>query len=351
MNRRIITTLIVNDYKNLIRDKFVSIMSILGLALFILFYFLMPNNIDETIEIGVYAPHASNMYKNIPEKALIIREAKTENELKQSIIDKKFFIGISIPDDLLKAAMSGNRPKIFVYHSSGITDEIQEMITVLIGEIVNEMSGYKISIENIEMVLGPDMGGKQIPYRDRLLPCLVFMLLISEIIGLTNLITSELRMGTIQALMTTPMKVVDFFIGKGISGIFLGLSQIALLMILTKSLNQNMSIIVTALLLGSMMVTGLAFIIASISKDMMSVIGWSTLLMIVLVIPPFIVIFPGPVSGWIKTIPSFFLVDVLHRAVNFDIGWRGNVKNILLLSGFNIVFVFTGIVTLKRKVK
>ena len=136
-----------------------------------------------------------------------------------------------------------------------------------------------------------------------------------------------------------------------ITGVFLAFSPAVLLMVITGSLTQNVLLIITSLLLGSIMVTGLAFFIASISKDMMSVIAWGTLLMIVLFIPAFTVIFPGPVSGWIKVIPSFFLVDTLHRAVNFDIGWSGNLNNIMFLIGFNIIFVFLGIITLKRKVR
>jgi len=39
----------------------------------------------------------------------------------------------------------------------------------------------------------------------------------------------------------------------------------------------------------------------------------------------------------------------LNRAINFDIGWGDNLNNIMFLMGFNIVFVFLGIITLKRR--
>lgn len=352
MNWRTIKTLIAKDFKLFFRNKFFGIMTIFGIILYLVFYFIMPNAVDETIEIGFYAPHAFNMFnENIQEEGLIIRNMKSEDELKQAVIDKELHIGISIPEDIQKSLLSGKKPQIFVYYSSDLPDEIKEMYTILIGEMINRMSGFKIDIDEVEIVLGPDMGGKQIPYRDRMLPLFAVMLLITETLGLANLITSELEDGTIQALLTTPMKVTDLFVGKGITGVFLAFSPAVLLMIITGSLTQNVLLIITSLLLGSIMVTGLAFFIASISKDMMSVIAWGTLLMIVLFIPAFTVIFPGPVSGWIKVIPSFFLVDTLHRAVNFDIGWSGNLNNIMFLIGFNIIFVFLGIITLKRKVR
>ena len=351
MNWRTIKTLIAKDFKLFFRNKFFGVMTIFGIILYLVFYFIMPNTVDEKIEIGLYAPQALSMFYENIEEGLIIRNMKSEDELKQAVIDKELHIGISIPEDIQKSLLSGKKPQIFVYYSSDLSDEIKEMYTILIGEMINQMSGFKIDIDEVEIVLGPDMGGKQIPYRDRMLPLFAVMLLITETLGLANLITSELEDGTIQALLTTPMKVTDLFVGKGVTGVFLAFSPAVLLMIITGSLTQNVLLIITSLLLGSIMVTGLAFFIASISKDMMSVIAWGTLLMIVLFIPAFTVIFPGPVSGWIKVIPSFFLVDTLHRAVNFDIGWSGNLNNIIFLIGFNIVFVLLGIITLKRKVK
>lgn len=351
MNWRTNKTIIAKDFKLFFRNKFFSIMTTFGIIIYLVFYFIMPNTVDEKIEIGLYAPQAfSIFYENI-EEGLIIRNMKNEDELKQAVTDKELHIGISIPEDIQKSLISGKKPQIFVYYSSDLSDEIKEMYTILIGEMINEMSGFEIDIDQVEIVLGPDMGGKQIPYRDRMLPLFAVMLLVTETLGLANLITSELESGTIQALLTTPMKVIDLFVGKGVTGVFLAFSPAALLMIITGSLTQNVLLIITSLLLGSIMVTGLAFFIASISKDMMSVIAWGTLLMIVLFIPAFTVIFPGPVSGWIKAIPSFFLVDTLHRAVNYDIGWSGNLNNIMFLIGFNIVFVLLGIITLKRKVK
>lgn len=352
MSWQIIKLLVIKDFILFFRDKFFGVMTVFGIVFYLFVYFIMPNTVSETIEIGLYAPQASIMFnKKIEVEGLIIRHVQTEDELKQAVTDKELHIGISIPGDIRKSLIPGKKPQIFVYYSSDLPDEIEEIYTILIGEMINQMGGFRLGIDDVQIVLGPDMGGKQIPYRDRMIPLLASMIIMMETLGLANLITSELEIGTIQALLTTPMKVFDLFVGKGITGVLLAFSPAILFMIATGSLTQNILLIILALLLGSIMVTGLAFFIASISKDMMSVIGWGILLMIVLFIPAISIIFPGPVSGWIKVIPSFFLVDILYRAVNFNIGWSGNLNNIMALIGLNIVFVFFGIITLKRKVK
>lgn len=350
MSWRIIRALVIKDIKIFFRDKFFGVMTIFAMALYIVIYFLMPSTMNETIEIGLYVPHAANLFGNIPEhEALIVRTMETEDELKQSIIDKKLYMGISVPDDVLQSVMSGEKPKVFAYYSSEMPDEMKEMYTIFLSEMINEMSGHKLNIDDVEIVLGPDMGGRQIPYSDRMIPLLAFMIIIMETFGLANLIASEVEKETVQALLATPMKVVDLFVGKGITGVSLAFVQVVLFFAVTGSLTRNISLVMLSLLLGSIMVTGLAFLIASISRDLMSVVGWGTLLVIVLGIPAVSIIFPGPVSGWIKVIPSFYLVDTLHRAVNFDIGWNGNATNVLSLVGFNIVFITLGIMTLKRK--
>ena len=352
MSWRIIKLLVIKDFVLFFRDKFFGVMTVFGIVFYLFVYFIMPNTVKETIEIGLYAPQAPIMFnKKLEVEGLIIRHVQTEEELTQAVIDKDLHIGISIPGDIQKSVISDKKPQIVVYYSSDLPDEITEIYTILIGEMINQMSGFKLDINAVNIVLGPDMGGKQIPYKDRLIPLLAFMIIVTETFGLANLITSELETGTIQALLTTPMKVIDLFVGKGFTGVFLVFSPAILLMIVTGSLTQNILLIILTLLLGSIMVTGIAFFIASISKDMMSVIGWGILLMIVLFIPAVSIIFPGPVSGWIKVIPSFFLVDILYRAVNFNVGWSGNLNNILALIGLNIVFVFIGIISLKRKVK
>ncbi|MBN1163372.1 MAG: ABC transporter permease [Candidatus Krumholzibacteriota bacterium] len=350
MNGRIIGTLVASDFRNFIRDKFVSIMMAAGMALFIAIYFLMPGKVEETIKIGLYLPQIPHLTGMLPrEEGVEFYQAQSEEDLKREIMERRILFGISAPGDGGTSLQSGQRPRIFVYYPSDVPDEIKEMGTILVGEMINEAGGYRSGIEAAEIVLGPDMGGKQIPHRNRMLPLLVFVFLISETIGLANLITEEWRGGTVRALLTTPMTGVDFFAAKGITGLWMSLSQIFLLLILTGSLGRNALLIAVTLLLGALMINGAAFVIASASRDMMSVIGWGTLFMMLLAVPAITVMIPGPVAGWIKVIPSYYLVDILHRAINFGISWEGNLRGLLYLGGLDLAFNFLGIVALKRK--
>ena len=110
-------------------------------------------------------------------------------------------------------------------------------------------------------------------------------------------------------------------------------------------------LVLTTLLLGAVLVTGIGFIISSLGKDMMSVMAWGFPALIILFLPTIGVAFPGVVTGWVKVIPSYYLVDTVHRASNFGAGWGDLWPNLLILLAFNLVFVGLGIWSLRRKAR
>ena len=103
------------------------------------------------------------------------------------------------------------------------------------------------------------------------------------------------------------------------------------------------------LLLGAVLVTGISFLIAAQGKDFMSVMAWGFPLLIILMIPSFGIMFPGTITDWIKVIPSYYLVDTVHRVANFGAGWGDIWGNLIVLLGFNLALVWIGVVALGRK--
>lgn len=354
MNWRRITPLISKDILLFAHDKLFAFLTAFCLILFIMIYYILPKTVKETIKIGYYSPSphvVTGTAKEAP--GISIQNVNSDERLKQAVVDKKFHIGISVSGEILKPSDPGKNTQVRLYYSSEIPDEIMETYTIILDEMINRMSGHAAKFNFAETVLGPDMAGKQIPFRDRILPLLVFFMLITGTFILANLITDELENKTMQALLSTPMQVTDVFAGKAVVGVLLSFSQALLMITATGRLAQNPLIITSAMFLGAIMVTGMAFLIASVAKDVMSVVAWGTLVVMILSIPAVTILFPGPVPGWIKAIPSFFIVDTLHRAVNFktEIGWSGHLDNFSLMIAFSIAFIFLGILTLKRKVK
>jgi len=55
------------------------------------------------------------------------------------------------------------------------------------------------------------------------------------------------------------------------------------------------------------------------------------------------------ISGWVKAIPSYYLVDAVHRAANFGSGWGEVWQSLLMLLGFDVAFVWVGVMALRRR--
>jgi len=200
-------------------------------------------------------------------------------------------------------------------------------------------------------VLGTDMAGAQVPQRDRMRSLFAVFILMAETFGLAALLSEEFERRTAWALLVTPVSVKDLFTAKGILGTFLAFSQAVLLLAVVGGLSAHPAIILLSLLLGSVLVTGIAFIMASLGRDFMSVTAWGVPVMVLLVVPAIGVMIPGALSGWIKVIPSYYLTDTIYRVSNYGAGWGDVWNNLAILAGINAVIVAVGIRALRRKLQ
>jgi len=351
MNWRIIRALVSKDYSLFFRNRFYSIVTVLGIVFYIAVYFWMPKSVDESLSIGFYTPVPFPTIEQADEEGLEIHFADSQEELKDAVIEGDYIAGIAFPADMKETLMAGGKPKVTAYFTSDVPLEYKDAIELLIKELIYERTGQELDIAVKEEILGPDMLGMQIPPRDRIRPMLAVLLLIFETFGLASLVTEEVERRTIQALLVTPVSITGFFISKGITGVSLAFIQAVLFMGVTGGMNNQPLIIITTLFLGAVMVTGIGFIIAALSKDFMSVLAWGMVTLIPMFIPSFGVMFPGAVTGWIKYIPSYYLIDTVHRVANFGAGWSDIWTNLLVVVILDLVFIWIGIMLLRRKTR
>lgn len=350
MNTDAIKTLVKKDSSLFMRNKFYSIMTVFGFIIYITIYFLMPSTVDEEMELALYAPVVPPVFEQImAEEGIVIDEFDTEEALITAVEEKEYTAGIVLPADIMEQFAAGQKPDITVYYPPGSLEEIQDAVTALIRELAYIQTGQPLMITVSAEILGPDMLGEQIPIKDRMKPLFALMIVLMEAMGLAALITEEVETGTARALLVTPMKAQDLFISKAVFGIGFAFIQAVLFMALVGGLNTQPLIMLTALMLGAVMITGFAFLIASISKGAMSVMGWSVILMLILMIPAFGIMIPGAITGWGEFIPSYYLADTVHQVANMGAGWGDVGANLLILVAVNIVVLFGGIAALRRR--
>lgn len=352
MNPRIIRTLIANDLSIHFRGV-IGLLNLAGLTMFIVLFFFLPSIVNETFEIGLYSPGASDEFLDqLKNQALKISIKDSEEELKQAILAKKLKIGITLPGEILKGEKATHPvPGVTVYFSSDFPQEFKESIVNIIGELIHMRAGQPLPVRTVPVVLGPDMAGKQIPIRKRLFPLFAVVILIMEILGLADLVTYEVENKTIFALLVTPVKASDLFVAKMVTGTGMAFIQVFLFMAITGGLGEGTLLVIVTLLLGALMVTGLAFLIASVARDFMSVIAWGFLAVFMMSIPPITVLIPGALSQWVKIFPSYYLVDTVNRAVNYSGRWSASWTNLSILFAFDLLFIFLGTRAIRRRIR
>ncbi len=352
MNARIISALVAKDLLLFFRNRFFALITVLGLVFYAVIYFLLPAEVDELLTIGVYGPtFPPEIAKQMEEIELEILRAPSIEALQAAILEGEYNVGAVFPADLASQLASGQRGEMTLYFGSDLPVEVMDYYTMFFREIGYQLSGETINIEAEEVILGPDMAGAQIPQRDRMLPLFAIVVLLTETLGLATLISSEVDRGTLRALLITPMKVRELFAGKMTTGVGLAFFQAAFLMAVMGGLAEQPAAVLLALLLGSVLVTGLAFLMGSAARDMMGVIGWGVPAIVILSIPSFGVVFPGSVSSWVQIIPSYYLVDAVHQLANLGAGWGDVWQNLAILLGFDLALVPLGLITLQRKMR
>jgi ABC-2 type transport system permease protein len=348
-----IAALIQKDLKLYFRNRFFALITALSLVVYFVIYFLAPSTTETQLPLAIWVeePALSLVNQRLQEVGDMVQYS-TEAELSQAVEEGTHAAGLLLTAEDV-AAIGRREPRgVRLLFAPGTPAEVQASYSSVLTIALNDaLSGGDLAtrVRGQEEVLGPDLLGAGLSLRQRLLPMLLLMILVVEVMGLATLIAEERARGTAQALLVTPLSLGGFFASKTIMGVGLAFAQVLLLVLLTGQMVRAPALILVTLLLGSLFVTGLAFLIASVARAMMGVIAWSMLLLVVLAIPAFTILFPGTATAWVDAIPTFYLVDTLHRVINFDASWSEVARNLWFLAGSGVLALALGSTVLRRR--
>jgi ABC-2 type transport system permease protein len=350
MNARVIKALLKKDIALFMSNRFYMLITIVGLVFYVGIYFILPAQMDEKLSMAMYAPVVPPAFLQLTEHESVDIEYFTDEEsLKKAILNGKYQVAVALPSNIMETWAAGGKPQITVYYASTAPFEITEAIVALVKELSYAQTGQALNFDTTEDVLGPDMLGNQIALRDRMRPLLAVFILLVEILTLASLIAVEIEQGTARAIMVTPLRTSELFIAKGLLGVGLAFGQSILFMVLVGGFSHQPLIILITLIIGSVMVVGIGFLLASLSRDVTAVTGWGMLILIILAVPGIGTVIPGLISDWARVIPSYYLTDTVSRVANYGAGWGDVGINIAVMAGFTALVIWAGMLTLRRR--
>ncbi|MEA1901956.1 MAG: ABC transporter permease [Actinomycetota bacterium] len=324
------------DLKEFSRDRFWLFMSILGLVFYVGLFWFLPSEVDESFSMGVVTGQSFDF--NAPtggngSEGLTIVEYDNIEDLTAAVEQgDEVVVGMALDPDL-------SNPTIQVYIGPGVPVSLEGAMEGIAAEIAYSVLGVPPPVSGFateEIILGEDRAGDQVSLQEKFRPMLAFMILMVEMMALAGLIASEIQTKTVKAITVTPARVSDFLTAKAIFGTALAFIQVVLLLVAIGGFGTGAAILATAVFLGSILVTGFGLLAGSIGKDFISIIFWSMLFLIPLLIPAMALLFPGSTAPWIKVLPSWPLAQVLVDVTAYGAGWveMAPLLGLLALWGF-----------------
>ena len=352
----IIGTIVRKDFKAFLRDRFYFYMSIVGLVAYVVIFWVLPDTVDEDITIGATGAGIESLLEQVSGEdtgGLTIVAFDSRETLMTAVEegDQDVALGLAFPDDFFTAIASGDTATVSVLATADLPDELRTAMDSFIKEAAFATTGNPLPVDYQEEILGVDRLGDQVSLREKFRPLLAFLVLLIEMMSLAGLIASEMQERTVTAVITTPATLADFLTAKIIFGALLAFTQVVLLLVAIQSLGSSPLLMLTIMLLGSLMVTGFALIAGAFGKDFISVLFWSMLFMIPMLIPAFGLLFPGTASIWIRAIPSFGLVEAITGTTSYGEGWAEALPNLGMVVAWTAVAFVVGLGILRRKVQ
>ncbi len=263
-------------------------------------------------------------------------------------------MGISFSPSFIGEVLHGDISAVTIYTDAEVSEDIKVALQGFIREMAFQLAGRDMPVEfpaEDAIIIGYDRLGDQISMRDKMIPMIAFFMLMMETFALASLISNEVLQRTITALLVTPLRVWHFLMAKTIFGTLLAMGQVTLILLLTGAFSaSNWVLLLLTVLLGSLLFTAVAMVVGSAGKDFIGQLMFSFIFLIPLMIPAFSVLFPGSVAAWVSYLPSYPIVELFYNVSILDASWADSLHSLLFALFWVVVLYSAGLFVLKRKV-
>mgnify|MGYP001815379281 FL=1 len=225
----IVRAIVAKDLREFSRDRLWMVLTPLMLVFYVGILWLLPNTVDESIKVGVYARGLTGSFAEAfdsdavsadaalevvpfesPEalEAAVVEGSEVEIDGQKHTVD----IGISFPDELAASLAAGESATVTIYVDASVPAEVQTAMDAFVREATYQMAGVGLPVTQPEqelIIVGEDRVGQQITPQDRMTPLIAVMVLLVESMALAGLVAVEIQSRTAKAVVTSPASVGD----------------------------------------------------------------------------------------------------------------------------------------------
>lgn len=360
MNLRIVGAIIGKDLRLFSRDLFYVLMTAIGLVIYVAMFWVLPSSVDETLRLGVHAEGLDDLLDDGPvsggpEQGLSVVAFGSQEALRAAVEAGTDGIaaGLDLPDGFVQDIRAGEQPTITVYLTGDAPPELRDTIGGFVRELAYAVAGVAPPVDMpalTDVVVGIDRAGDQLSLQDRFRPLFAFLVLMIETFALAGLVATEISGRTVTAVLVTPATTAEFLLAKVVVGTGLAFSQAVLLLGLIGALGTGTLTLLVALLLGSLLVTGVGLLAGSTGRDFLGIVFWTMLFIIPLTVPAIAGLFPGAAAPWVVALPTYGLVATITAVTVDGAPFSAVAGDLGVVAVWCVVVLAAGLFVLRRKV-
>lgn len=358
----IIRAIVAKDTVAFRRNRFLMLITFLVIVVWGVMYQFLPTTVDETFSVGlVIEQGALPPEMDLSPEALEtadgtgVRVTPYPDAMSlESAVDAGAEVqaGLVIPAGFAQDITTGGTPSVTLIVPAGLPPQFEAMLGAAVAELGYALSNTPapVDLATSTTIVGTDRVGDQLSLADQMRPLLLLVVLMMEIFALATLVAGEIAERTAIAVLATPASARDLIAAKMVFGTTMAFAEAVLVGILIGAFGTSPGLILLALLLGALVVTGLGLLAGSFGRDFMDTLILGILLMIPLMIPAMAALFPGAGPDWVKLMPTYGVVDVVVGASAGTLSWSDAAVPLLTLAGWGLALGALGAWVLNRRV-
>jgi ABC-2 type transport system permease protein len=367
----IVRAIVAKDLREFSRDRLWMVLTPVMLVFYIGILWLLPNTVDETIKVGVYAPGLGGQFEQAFDSDAISTETGLQvvpfdspDALEAAVVDgteievdgqkHSLDIGMVFPDDLAASLSAGEPATVTIYVDAAVPAEVQTAMSAVVREATYAMAGVGLPVTQPQqelVVVGEDRVGSQVSPQELMTPLIAVMVLVVEAMALAGLVAVEIQTRTAKAVVVSPASVGDFLSAKSATGTLLAFGQAGFVLLLVGGFGHQPLLVALALLIGSIMTAGFGMLAGSAGRDFMTTIFISVVFMVPMAVPAIAALFPGAASVWVQVLPTYGFIETIVGVIAYGDSWADTYGYLLLSAAWCVAIFAAGWFVLRRRVE
>lgn len=266
-----------------------------------------------------------------------VTRLQSADVLFDKVKDHDFDAGLIVPAGFDAALVSGAKPELRLYFSGESYALDRMVLAVAAIDAVRSVEGGSPPLA-VELVRLEE--GDPIPLSTRFIPVLVlYAFMIAGLFVPASLLVEEKEKRTLVALLTTPTKIQEVVLAKGLLGIVLAFVLAAVTLFINKVVITDTLALVVSLLISAVFWAVLGVIIGLVSRSSEMLFAIVKGVGVLLMGPVIFYLFPDWPQWIARLIPTFWAIDPLWQLVANEAGLKDVAVSLLVVCGMCLAAV------------